>query len=354
MATETKNPGEKLDDGLNPSQADYDQKFNDIAQHESGEATRKSLNDREFEEIAKNYGKTADDTKEQAAIDKLRNQESNAQPNGPVDDGFGPRKESRYALFKSNRKTLMRFGVGSSIITLLVSGFFALIPLKLEMLIKTATQNAAAIPEYAIEHRMEYLTRRYIIMKITGTLADSTDIDVGKAGLAASLFNTWKAAKYEEQLGLSIKSNRIKPGTTATAWEIRDKSTNDLITSGSDYNETNIDKKITSSKEMRIFLKDRVKEKTKWNQFYKRYAMRKTLMRTKGVTRWSWLPETETVNTGFPIFCACSRMRATIPIRSRREETSSASARLQVEKKMEAEPRLPGLRAWTVPSVAHR
>jgi murein DD-endopeptidase MepM/ murein hydrolase activator NlpD len=293
MSVETKKPGEKYsDDSLDPSQEDYDRKFNDIASgQESAGSTEKSLQDREFDQIARNYDKTADDSKEESTIEKLRKQEAEkVQANGPEVDGVGYKKESRFALFKSNRKSLMRLGVGGSIITLLVSGFFALIPLKLEMLIKTATQNAAAIPEHAIEHRIEYLTRQYIIMKITGTLSDTTDIDVGKGGLASSLFNTWRAAKYENALGLEIKSDRIRPGETAFKWEIREKSTGKSLASGNDFNETNIDRTIVGSKNMRKFIKEEVKEKTKWYQFYKRYAMRKTLMRTKGVARWSWLP----------------------------------------------------------------
>lgn len=186
---------------------------------------------------------------------------------------------------RNNRRALIGIGAGGGIVLSLVAGFLALIPLKLEMLIKSATEHAAEIPEYAIEHRLQYLTATYLAQRV---LSASSPADVyPDSSPIKSLFKTWMASRYEDQLGIKITSNRTNSGQTATSWKIEFPGQSPIVGGGEDL--PTMTKKIDSSKEMTKFIKTTAKEKTKWHQYYKRWAIRKTLMRTKGVTKWAWL-----------------------------------------------------------------
>lgn len=298
---ETKTPGSRFDNETNqdPSKQHYDREFNDIA---------------------KNYSDNADSSQEDANIERLRNDEDSegsrsADPKKSVSDlernpdGFYDREpfENKLKGFikktASNRRGLALLGGGTGLVALAFAGFLAFLPLKLEMLIKTATQSAAEIPEHAIEHRLEYLTKLYIAQKVVGAANNTADIDVGEGSIAAGLFNTWRAAKYEKKLGFTIESDRLRPGETSFNWRLMDLEGKPLRVDGKLVNGTSVRgpdgvtkvvSELNGRKEFRTFLRAETKKATKWHQFYKRYAMRKTLMRKYGVAHWAWLPAAAT------------------------------------------------------------
>lgn len=209
---------------------------------------------------------------------------------GDSSDSGAQKKQGFIGRLRNNRRRLIGLGAGGGIVLSLIAGFYALIPLKLEMLVKSATQHAAEIPEYAIEHRLSYLTSRYLAHKVLGVVnpADSYP----STSVAHNLFKTWQAERIEDQFNIKITSDRTNNGQTATKWTVAFTDTDVLHGTGDDI--VNMTKQIDSSKEMRTFIKGQFKQKTKWYQFYKRYSVRKTLMRVKGVTSWAWLPDSVT------------------------------------------------------------
>lgn len=208
-------------------------------------------------------------------------------------DGFWTGRSDRLQFrgslsrLRGNRKALIAAGLAGGLIATAIGGFLALLPLKFEMLIGAATSQASEIPEHAIERRLQYLTQFYIAQRILGQ-AYGQDVDVSSGSIIAGTFTAWKAANYEKKLGISIESDRVKPGERAFNWTIRAADGTTVRGNGGDAN--TIVAKIQGTKNMSAYIKKESKEATKWNQYYKRYAIRKTLMRKYGVSRWAWVP----------------------------------------------------------------
>lgn len=76
-------------------------------------------------------------------------------------------KKARYAAIFGG------IGAGGSIVGLI---FFAMMPLKLESMIQTAADKFGAVPEYAIQQRMEYLTTRWLAVRTMQIAHPDSDI----------------------------------------------------------------------------------------------------------------------------------------------------------------------------------
>lgn len=276
MSQDVKDPlGKYNDSSLDPAAKEADAIFN--------RPDMQALND-QGDAIAR-------EDAEKKEADKLGKNPMGYKPDG-LPNAQTPRIKGIVNRLRNNRRALVSLGAGGGVLTMLVAGFISFIPLKLELLIKSATQHAAQIPEDAIEQRLRYLTSYYIAHRIlsTGSPADSYP----EGTVVKQMFKNWQVNRFEDQLGLKITSDRTSNQQTATKWTIEFPDSPVLLTGGNEADIIVMTRKIENSSQMRVFVKTTVKEKTKWHHFYKRYAMRKTLMRTKGVTRWAWLPDAAT------------------------------------------------------------
>lgn len=198
----------------------------------------------------------------------------------------------RFQRFKANRKTATGLGIGGGIVAILVAAFVSFLPMKLEMLIKSVSEQVMQIPQDAIEERTQYLVAHYLTLRVLGM--DKTP-DTYRGTPFASMFKTWQANKFEDKLGIKIESqNRDTNRQRATNWKITFADGSSINGAGGNLDDIMRQINIDNSKDMRRFVNTTVKDKTKFHQFYKRYALRKTLMRTKGVSKWAWLPESAT------------------------------------------------------------
>lgn len=298
MTPKTDDPNTRYSDsGLDPSRSAFDEIVNrpDMqALNDQGDAmvqNKESLVKAEESPTHTTTGNGSDST-------NIATSEENP-------DGFWTGKADKLQLrgslsrLRGNRKALIAAGLAGGLIAAAIGGFLALLPLKFEMLIGAATSQASEIPEHAIENRLQYLTQYYIAQRILGQ-AHGQDIDVSSGSIIAGTFSAWKAAGYERKLGFTIESDRLKPGEKAFSWRLRDLDGKPLRVDGKLVGGTSIAgpdgtreivSQLNGNKEFTSFLKVKVKESTHWHQFYKRYSMRKTLMRKYGVSRWAWLPE---------------------------------------------------------------
>lgn len=284
------------DPALNPANKDFEEIVNQPdmqALNDQGDATA-----RESNKLGRAEKKASESPETTGRVVDPRTAEKD--PSGFWVSGT---KESRvrgaFTRYRHNKKALIATGAVGGVILSAIAGFFALLPLKFEMLIKAATDQAAQVPEHAIEHRLQYLTQYYIAQQILGQ-AYGQDIDVKQGSIIAGTFSAWKAAKYEQKLGFTIESDRVRPGERAFNWRLRDLNGDPLRIDGKLINGTStagpngvrqVVSEINGSSEMRGFLRTQTKKATHWHQYYKRYAMRKTLMRKFGVSRWAWLPD---------------------------------------------------------------
>jgi hypothetical protein len=227
--------------------------------------------------------RNSDDTRKQ-----LDNRESSA--NNP-DFSYTPannsqQPQSRWQRMRSNKSLLTGIGIGGGVSALILSGFIAFLPLKLEMLVQQAMSQAMQIPQDAVEKRLKYLLSYYLASKVLGA---ANPADTVKGTPAESMLRTWHAAKMEQKLGIKIESNRTSNGQRATSWKIT--YLNGDTVEGRDGDMTKIVREINGSNNMRKFFNNEFQNASKFDKALLRLAGRKNMMRRVGVTRWAW-PDT--------------------------------------------------------------
>jgi len=155
MPTSTFTPGDnKQDDKLNPGQQEYDRRFNDIARAEERGT---------FDDIAKNYDKTADSSQEDANIDKTRQQESEGYSTGGWTNNYsgGKKKVKGKGWFKKAGPALGiggGLGIGGIILMALTSPSLLFFQINSTMVDKFNTQLAS----------METRSNKLLMSKIKG------------------------------------------------------------------------------------------------------------------------------------------------------------------------------------------
>lgn len=275
----------------NPAQKDYEHK---VETHPENGADASLSNDEasRFNDIVDNYDKTAAEPEVPQAEQGVAEQSPGFRysrgdgKSTSTSGGEGGEERSGFGGFldraKKNKKVIG--GVGGGIAVALIGAFIALIPAKLETIVKNITSQAAAVPEHVIENRLQYLTAYYLANKMGAQFLDKESKDIAKGNnVAAILFLNWRASKYENMLGLKIESIDRDGTGRATKWRLtaRDGSTIEL-----DGDTNDIFKDIEGNRQMRKYLQREIKSATKWRNVYKRYAMRKVLMNKYGVRSW--------------------------------------------------------------------
>ena len=184
---------------------------------------------------------------------------------------------------KKHKKKLLLGGAGGGILAAILSGLMLLLPMRMEFVIKNLSQKFLALPEDAIEYRVNKLASKYFSKKMLQA-STGKNVFVGN-NLASSLYRNWQAANFEGQLrerqGIEFDYNRrtgvhtIRRGNFTE--EIKD----------SDVEKFDIEK--MKSSDMRREIKAAVKKETRWNQVYKRRTLRRVLMNKYSVRKWSIL-----------------------------------------------------------------
>ena len=192
--------------------------------------------------------------------------------------------------FKGQRKNWKKYAaattVGGSIIGLVVSAFFALLPLKFEFIVNFISDQVSTVPQYAVEKRVDYLLSRYVSRSILGA-GTSTDAYIGNS-LGDTLFNSWRGANFEADLrdnfGLEFSSENRNISGQATEWNV--KSDGRII--GGGLGDFNLDAgdNIVGRTEMRQIIRAATRDSTQWHQFMKRRTQRRILQNKFNVPVW--------------------------------------------------------------------
>ena len=187
------------------------------------------------------------------------------------------------------KKLAVRLFLGIVSLVVSIVAFFAFLPLKMMSLMENLKEQAASLVERPVEKRMQYILTRYLAASIVaGTDDNRFDAYVcPSGGIICSTFQTWRIEKMEEKLGITIESNQNGSGG-ATKWKITTRDGLTISGEGGDFDSIvkQLDREINGSKEMRRFIKDELDRVTKRHQVWKRYAMRKMLMRKYDVKGW--------------------------------------------------------------------
>lgn len=217
-------------------------------------------------------------------------------------------KDGKIRQIASNKKYLASAGIIGALGTI-IAVFLALLPLKLEMFINNITDQASAVPAYAIEQRTEYLMTRALATRLL--VASGADVGDGKlvfcdkGSIACHLYSTWSNNYFENKLGLKIEAEangRARLGGRATNWT-------DIVVTKDDNIKTTVDK-INSRKEAKKFIKTHVRESTRPTQIVSRYLATKILLRKFGIKKFGGPEKLENARNGLTE--AKTRLKANI------------------------------------------
>ncbi|NCU38888.1 hypothetical protein EOL96_07620 [Candidatus Saccharibacteria bacterium] len=199
------------------------------------------------------------------------------------------------SFLRRNKKFL--FGVGGLGVggTLVLLGFFAIMPLRLEMFISNISQQASRVPSYAVEKRINYLVTRALatrILMLSDSNVDGNLVFCKDAGIACSLFKTYTTSFIEKKYDINLNRQawgvevRVTPegrsrlSGPATSWRIE---TSRL--SGTDGAKlTSIVKEIDNNTDMKLYIGKTIDKKMPDKSIVSRYIAKKVLYRKWGVT----------------------------------------------------------------------
>ena len=194
---------------------------------------------------------------------------------------MAPRFSLQGALtsLKKHRKGLSLAGAGTGIIGLILFGILALLPLKLEHIVKGVITKHFDKVEDIIDRRVDRYTETYINKYIFRRMSGRSVPVIATGNLTKDVFDNWSAEKFESKL----KKNQ----SIEIAY---DKGKDRLIikTPTGDIDGGSGSFKISrlNNREARAFLKTAIRDETKWFQVYKRRHTRNLLMQKYKVRSW--------------------------------------------------------------------
>lgn len=175
-----------------------------------------------------------------------------------------------------------KIGVGGGIAGLLASmvfGFFSLMPLKIESMMKNIYGDHMGKVENALERRAMKTFAKYAIKG--GISSDGALVATGSP--LADLYRTWKTQGFEKNLAEKY-GIKIEQGNKRGTIKITTPQGTQDFTSAEDYDRfLNRD---LSRRETRDFVRASLKSETRWNQVIKRHHLRKWMFNAYGVRKW--------------------------------------------------------------------
>jgi len=204
---------------LNPSQRDYDEKFNDMvsspdmqAVDDQGDAIARE-NENNGDAVAHDLRRSEEglgpvqrrlqrrDNRKQAA------REAEAAEWNRPENRFGykpPDKKSGKPTASTRRKNTMRLGIGGGVIVAVLALGGSLLPLKIPGIMQMISDEAAQRVEQITEKRAKMMVGRYILNRMAG----GPRFVVTGEGAVSSLMATMRTARFEDKL--AAKGIRIE------------------------------------------------------------------------------------------------------------------------------------------------
>lgn len=229
----------------------------------------------------------------------------------------GGTKNKRKLNFSRGKKITASIA-GFSIGTLIATSVIFTPILKMESILSRINERAFAIASSAIQHRLERLTKKYMIGRITGLdkckSVASVDcrMNYSNMGVAKNLMATWQDNRIEEKLfdkmGFSLETD--KKATGGYKYKITDRMGKSI-----DFNTIDDFEDFTrghfkgGSREFGREINKVLKNNTKWYQVMQRKSIRKYLERKHDVKFWCFWGCTKKDEIDLKITSAKQRMK---------------------------------------------
>jgi hypothetical protein len=197
---------------------------------------------------------------------------------------------SRYAggatkFVGQNRKGFLVGGGIAGLVTTLMLGFASLIPLKIEAMIKNIYGKEYARVEHLLERRAE---RIFIKYSMQNALNPEGGI-VATGNPLGDLYKTWRVQQVEKGF-LGDEKLKITKGNTPRSIKVTLPDGTQEFDSESKF--AKYLGKDLAGRQGRQFIRQVVKNQTKWYQFYKRRHLRQWMRQAWDISKWRFFDKT--------------------------------------------------------------
>lgn len=212
-----------------------------------------------------------------------------AGPGGIATAGKTLLKNSLSWVNDNKKKSAAGVGISGIIVAVLLSIFMAIIPLKIEHIVKNLEKRFFSTSEDAMGKMGDKMLKNYVVDKVlpgynkcgsTISRKCSASVDSGKKNPVSQLYTVWRDNRLENKLaekGLEFE----KKGNT---WRVKsvkwDKKGVDIGSKGE-----KLDRELKNRKEIRAAVKASLENETRWKQVMYRYRVGRLLEEKYGIKR---------------------------------------------------------------------
>jgi hypothetical protein len=173
---------------------------------------------------------------------------------------------------QQNRNKLAGGGLAGGILAIVIIGFFALLPLKIESMMKNIFEKRISNRiEYYMEKRADSMIEKYLQSSVGASDTEFERSIVATGSPIADLYKTWRLNKFETKLE-NNQGVRFQKGANGGVDVYKD---GELVGNLTDA-------------DARGAISVAVRSETQWFQFYKRLHLRSWMRNAYGVSKWSF------------------------------------------------------------------
>lgn len=203
-------------------------------------------------------------------------------------------------IFSRRNKIIGGIGLGGGFIGLLIFGFLALIPLKIESIVNNLENRFFSTSENAVSKETDNLfsdyTKKYVLRgysKCGNTISkECSALSISGNDPVTNLYKSWRNNRLENKLandyGIEFKKTTSKIGNNST-WKLIDKNSGNEINIGEDGSGLSQVFESSSSSDIRSAIKssldNALEGESKWKSVFFRYKVGRLLEEKYGIRR---------------------------------------------------------------------
>lgn len=223
-----------------------------------------------------------DEQQKPGGPDDGKNTPSDAGSDQPLTKAADDSGASRLRSFTArNKRKLLFGGTGAGIVGIIIAGFIALLPLKIESMMKNIMGDRFGPIERSMERRAMKITSKYLIRGI-----DSEGSFVATGNPLTDLYRTWRTQGFTQDLernhGIKIESSNQRGKKIRITFPDGKKSDFADAPELERFLERDL-----GNRDARRFVRLAVRSETQWYQIYKRRHLRRWMSSAYNIRRWT-------------------------------------------------------------------
>lgn len=182
-----------------------------------------------------------------------------------------------------NKKKFAAGGIAGGLVALLISGIIALLPLKIEHMMKNVFSKRFSKIERAYGRRAHKMTYKYFAKRHAGF--EPSDAVCVTGGPFHDMMCTWRKDRFEAKL-FENQGIKVTEGSDGKAISVEFQRDGKGVKVPANKLEEFLEKGDLEYRDANRFFKKAIREETRWHQIYKRRHLRQSMRNAFGITKW--------------------------------------------------------------------